>query len=250
MRTISIGTFKGGQSKTVTSVLLSRKLAELGKKVLAISICGQNDLNLYLGAEEGERQLFHALSDNDIKSSIVSTKIDSIDYVHNDLLITKSIDSLLQTMTGSENRLKILFKQIKNEYDYIICDTPPSLNISTIASIVASDYLICPTQMRWSSINGLMATMSVLKEVIDLEMSNCKYLGIIRSMTNIMRDEEAFTVEKWIDERDINKLGDLPSSAALRKALFDFSSYNDIKKHHHDQVNNLLNNIIKLVPND
>lgn len=249
MKVISIGTFKGGQSKTFISALLCRKLSESGSKVLAISICGQNNLNEYLGSEIGEKQLFHALDENNIRISILPTKFTNIDFIPNQLTKTKSIDSLLQTITGGENRIKLLLKQVKDEYDYVICDTPPSLNISTVASIIASDYLITPTQLRKESIEGLKSTMEILNDVIELELGHCKYLGIVRSMANVMRDTEAFEQEEYLDKMEWNNLGNLPSSAALRKSLRNFISYDSIKKNHLDQVNQLLTNILKQVRN-
>lgn len=242
----SIATLKGGEGKTFTAALLSRYLSMKGR-VLAVSICSQNDINIYMGGKVGINQLYQAIQNNDIKQSIISTEFKEIDLVPYDINDTPSVDRLMQSLTGSENRLKILLNQVKEDYDYIVLDTGPNLNISTISAIVASDYLISPTLMRISSINGYIATNNAVKEMKDLEMSHCKHIGIIKSQSNINRDTETFEVEDYIEKEKLNILGLLPSSSALKKALYSYKSFDNVKPHHMEKVNELFNNILKQI---
>lgn len=242
MTTICIATLKGGQGKTFISALLCRELSKEGR-VLAVSICSQNDINLYLGSSINSYQLYQAIDENNIKKSIVNTKFKNIDLVPYDINDSLNVDKLLQTITGGEFRLKTLLKQISDIYDYVILDTGPNLNISTTGAIIASNYLISPTLMRWSSINGYIATSNALNDLIDLEFSNCKHLGIIRSQTNVLRDSETFEVEDYINDEHIAELGSIPSSTALKRALYEYSDFDKVRPHHMSEVKKLFDNI-------
>lgn len=248
MKTITIATLKGGQSKTVTSACLAVELAMLNKKVLTISIDSQNDINLFLGATIGDKYLYNAIQDNDIKQCIYKTKIDNIDLVPYDISLSPNIDPLLQGMPGSEKRIKLLLKQISGQYDFTVLDTGPNLNISTLSAIVASDYMISPTTMRWASVNGFKATRNVLEDMAELEMAECKYLGIIRSMSNVTRNTETFEVENYLVENKYPEMGILPFSSAMITALYRKENFIDrMQKHHYEQYRKLFDNILNKV---
>lgn len=242
MITTCIASLKGGQGKTFISAILCRELSSTGK-VLAISICSQNDINMYLGGTVGNNQLYQAFEHNDIKRSIIKTKFENIDLVPYDINDSLNINKLLQTLTAGEQRLKKLLKQVSDIYDYVVLDTGPNLDVSTNAAIIASDYLISPVQMRWSSINGFIATSNALNEMIDFELSHCTHLGIIRSQANVLRDSETFAVENYLEKEKFNELGSIPSSTALKKALYDYTDFDNVRPHHMAEVRNLFDNI-------
>lgn len=238
----TIATLKGGQSKTFISALLCRELS-INKRVLAISICSQNDINLYLGGKVEEYQLYQSIESNDIRKSIIKTKFNNIDVIPYDINNSLNIDNLLQTLRGGENRIKFLLNQVKDEYDYVILDSGPNLNISTIAALIASDYLISPALMCWSSINGFIATSNALNEIKELELTKCIHLGLIRSRTKVLRDTETFEVENYLEKQNWEELGTLPFSSALKSALHNFEDYSKVKPNHMIEVNELLKNI-------
>lgn len=247
MITTTIATLKGGEGKTFTSALLCRELSKVGK-VLSVSICSQNNINIYLGADIGDHQLYHAIEKNDIKLAITPTKFPNIDLIPYNINDTPSVDRLLQSLPGSENRLRILLDQVKNEYDFAILDTGPNLNVSTISAIIASNYLISPVQMESSSIDGYIATTNALNEMNSLGLSNCKQLGIIISKNNICRNNETFKIEEEISKDIYKKLGTLPYMSSLRHALYGFEDYENIKPTHNIQkVKETFNNILKLI---
>lgn len=247
MITTTIATLKGGEGKTFTSALLCRELSKIGR-VLAVSICSQNNINIYLGAQVKDKQLYQAIEKNNIKEAILKTQFKNIDLVPYNINDTPSVDRLLQSLTGSENRLKILLGQVKNEYDFCVLDTGPNLNISTISAIIASDHIISPMQMESSSIDGYIATTNAVNEMNGLGLSNCKKLGIIISKSNICRNSETFEIEEEINNGGYEKLGQLPYMSSLRHALYGFKGYDDIRPDHNLQkVKELFENITKKI---
>lgn len=247
MITISISTLKGGQGKTFLSALLCRELASMNQRVLAISLCSQNDINLALNGKVGKNQLYEAFKNNMIAPAIIKTNVVNVDLVPYDINSSESVDILLQVLKSGDNRLKILLKQVENEYDYAILDTGPNLGLTTVAAIVASDYVISPMTMTWSGYNGYIATSNAIDEMKDLGMTACQPLGIVRSCTNVNRDTETFEVEDQLIKDQFPELGTIPKSSAVKSALLEQKSYDAVKKHHLDQMKNTLNNILKHV---
>ena len=244
MKTLTVATLKGGEGKTFTSALICRELAR-NNRVLAVSICSQNNLNIYLGGSVGDNQLYHAIEKNDIRLAITNTRFKNIDIVPYNINDTPSVDRLMQSMAGSENRLKLLLNQVCDDYDYAILDTGPNLNISTISAIVASNYLISPMQMEWSSIDGFVATTNAVNEMNELGLSQCKQLGVLISKSNICRNRETFEVEEEVQKDVYSQLGMLPYMSSLRHALYEFKDYDDVKpKHNLERVKESINNVI------
>jgi len=239
---ICVASHKGGQGKSFISAILCRELSLHGK-VLAISICSQNNIHLYLGGIVGVNQLYQAIDSNILSNSIIKTEFDNIDLVPYNINDSLNVDKLLQTLTAGELRIKNLLKQVVNIYDYVVLDTGPNLNISTVGAIIASDFLISPTLLSWSGINGYIATINALNEMIQLELTDCKNLGLIRNQTNVLRDSEAFEVEEHLENNKFPELGNLPFSSALKTALYNFTDFEKVRKDHFTEVRNLFDNI-------
>jgi len=171
-KVISVVNQKGGVGKTTTSVNLGAYLAHSGKKVLLIDIDPQANATSGIGIEH--RQLEHGI----YEALIGQKKIYEIlkRTIQEGLQVAPATIGLagagveLINLSDREFRLFSLIKSIKNEYDYIIIDGPPSLGLLTVNSLVAADEVLIPVQSEYYALEGL----GQLLETISLVQNNLK----------------------------------------------------------------------------
>jgi chromosome partitioning protein len=183
-RIISIINQKGGVGKTTTAVNLSAYLAHLGKRVLLIDIDPQANASSGLGINVHSipTGIYEALTGPHQISDIIQPT------VHETLHLIPANENLAAAnieFAGHEDRefkLLNIIKGIKNQYDYIIIDSPPSLGILTINGLVAADKILIPVQCEYYALEGLsqlLNTINLVKENIKPELS---VLGALMTM--------------------------------------------------------------------
>lgn len=166
-RIIAIANQKGGVGKTTTSVNLSACLAFLGKKVLLIDIDPQGNASSGLGVRKGDLEscVYDVLiNDEDIKQVIQQTDVENLYIVPTTISLAGAEIELVSTISR-EVRLKKAVQEIKNNFDYIIIDCPPSLGLLTINALTASDALIIPVQCEYYALEGLSQLLSTVRLV-------------------------------------------------------------------------------------
>lgn len=166
-RIIAIANQKGGVGKTTTSVNLSACLAFLGKKVLLIDIDPQGNASSGLGVRKGDLEscIYDVLiNDEDIKQVIQQTDVENLYIVPTTISLAGAEIELVSTISR-EVRLKKAVQEIKNNFDYIIIDCPPSLGLLTINALTASDALIIPVQCEYYALEGLSQLLSTVRLV-------------------------------------------------------------------------------------
>ncbi|MGN7477740.1 ParA family protein [Solibacillus silvestris] len=166
-RIIAIANQKGGVGKTTTSVNLSACLAFLGKKVLLIDIDPQGNASSGLGVRKGDLEscIYDVLiNDEDIKEVIQQTDVENLYIVPATISLAGAEIELVSTISR-EVRLKKAVQEIKNNFDFIIIDCPPSLGLLTINALTASDALIIPVQCEYYALEGLSQLLSTVRLV-------------------------------------------------------------------------------------
>ncbi|MFL0583559.1 ParA family protein [Solibacillus silvestris] len=166
-RIIAIANQKGGVGKTTTSVNLSACLAFLGKKVLIIDIDPQGNASSGLGVRKGDLEscIYDVLiNDEDIKGVIQQTDVENLYIVPATISLAGAEIELVSTISR-EIRLKKSLQEIKNNFDFIIIDCPPSLGLLTINALTASDALIIPVQCEYYALEGLSQLLSTVRLV-------------------------------------------------------------------------------------
>ncbi len=166
-RIIAIANQKGGVGKTTTSVNLSACLAFLGKKVLLIDIDPQGNASSGLGVRKGDLEscIYDVLiNDEDIKEVIQQTKIDNLYVVPATISLAGAEIELVSTISR-EVRLKKALQEVKERFDFIIIDCPPSLGLLTINALTAADALIIPVQCEYYALEGLSQLLSTVRLV-------------------------------------------------------------------------------------
>ena len=181
---IAIANQKGGVGKTTTSVNLSSCLAQLGKKVLLIDTDPQGNATSGVGTER--ENLEKSVYDVIINAEKISDVIVKTD--HGKLYICPSSIDLagaeieLVSASKRETRLKDAVAQIKDDYDFIIIDCPPSLGLITLNSFVCADSIIIPIQCEYYALEGLSQLTNTIRMVKQQMNRNLDLEGIVLTM--------------------------------------------------------------------
>jgi chromosome partitioning protein len=166
-RIIAVANQKGGVGKTTTSVNLSACLAHIGKKVLLIDTDPQGNATSGVGVNKGDVQkcIYDILIDDaDVHEVIRKTKVENLDIIPATISLAGAEIELVSTISR-EVRMKHAIQEVKDRYDYIIIDCPPSLGLLTINALTASDSILIPVQCEYYALEGLSQLLSTIRLV-------------------------------------------------------------------------------------
>lgn len=180
MKVIAIANQKGGVGKTTTANVLIAGLTERGHKVLGIDLDAQTNLTTSMGATTKRTALGVLTGECEAADAIAHTATG--DLIPSSTRLSNA-DMLLEE-TGKEYKLKEALDPIKKDYDYIIIDTPPSLNILTINALTACDLAIVPAQADLYSLQGISELAKTIDAVRKYTNPNIKVAGILLTMFN------------------------------------------------------------------
>jgi len=184
-KAIAIFNQKGGVGKTTTNINLAACLAIKGKNILVLDIDPQGNTTSGLGISktDNEYSTYDLLTDSDldINEAIVETQTKGLDLIPGSVQLAGAEVELVQ-LDHRESRLKTALEPVKDRYDYIFIDCPPSLGLLTINSLTAVDSVLIPIQCEYYALEGvsqLMSTIEIVKKNLnaDLEIE-----GVILSM--------------------------------------------------------------------
>ncbi|MED1202712.1 ParA family protein [Heyndrickxia acidicola] len=164
---LAIANQKGGVGKTTTSVNLGACLAYIGKKVLIVDTDPQGNATSGAGIDKGDVQqcIYDVLVDDvDIKEVIKATAVEGLHSVPATIQLAGAEIELVPTISR-EVRLKRALASVKDEYDYIIIDCPPSLGLLTLNALTASDAVLIPVQCEYYALEGLSQLLSTVRLV-------------------------------------------------------------------------------------
>lgn len=221
MRILAFCNQKGGVGKTTSTINLSSALASLGKKVLLIDMDPQGNAGSGLGLNKYriEKSIYHALiGDVSIQNVIKKTDIENLHIApSNRDLIGAEIE--LVSMFARETKLKNALREVIENYDFIMIDSPPSLNILTVNALTAADHVIIPVQCEYYALEGiseLVHTIDLIKQNLnpDLQIG-----GIILTMfdsRNNLSHQVADEVRNYFKDKTFNTI--IPRSVKLSES--------------------------------
>ena len=183
-RIISFANQKGGVGKTTTCVNMAAYMALLGKKVLIVDLDPQGNAtsNLGFSKESKYNSIYQAMSgDKNVKDCIYDTKINNLKMIPSNIDLA-GIEVELVYMNKREFVIKKFFDEIKNDYDYITIDCPPSLGLLTINAFTASDAVIIPIQCEFFALEGLSQLMNTIRLVKKKLNADIAIDGVVLTM--------------------------------------------------------------------
>ena len=203
---IAIGNQKCGVGKTTTTVNLGAALAAMDKKVLIIDSDSQGNASSGLGIERGDvkNSLYEVLIDGvSIEESILHTSRDHLDIVPSTISLAAAEIELIH-LEGRESRLKEALQPVRDQYDYILVDCPPSLGQLSINAFTASDTILIPVQAEYYALEGLSQLLNTIRLVQKSYNPHFRIEGVLITMLDARTNlgyEVVDEVRKYFQEK-------------------------------------------------
>ena len=183
-RIIAIANQKGGVGKTTTTVNLAACLASAGKKVLLIDIDPQGNSTSGLGVDKRrcEKTVYDCLINEERMEDVaIQTQYENLFLCPSNLDLSGAEIELISVM-GRENRLKQSLENVKEDYDYILIDTPPSLGLITINTLTAANSVLIPIQCEFYALEGVSQLVETIKRIKKALNPSLFIEGIVMTM--------------------------------------------------------------------
>jgi len=183
-KVIAVFNQKGGVGKTTTNVNLSASIAQMGKKVLVLDLDPQGNTTSGYGIDknEVENTIYEVMLDGlDIKEAIISTEFENVDIVASATELAGA-EIELSEIDDREFILKKALSGVKDNYDYIFIDCPPSLGMLTINSLTSVDSVLIPIQCEYYALEGVSQLMETIKLVKSRLNPDLEIQGVVLSM--------------------------------------------------------------------
>jgi chromosome partitioning protein len=210
---IALANQKGGVAKTTTTLNLGVAFAERGLRVLCIDLDPQGNLTMSQGMNPDtiERSMFDVLVHRVPIRDVIATREIDIAVASIDLA---GADMALSTQIGRERALQKALEPVKNDYDFILIDTPPSLGLLTINAFVAATGVIVPVQTEYLSLRGLVQLENTLQMVRENLNPQVSIIGIVPTMY-----DRRVTHSREADEILRENFGKLVYATRIRKTI-------------------------------
>ncbi len=226
-KVISLLNHKGGVGKTTSVINIGAGLAQLGRKVLLVDLDPQANLTVSLGIPRQPVTIYECMRGE--------SELEPYQHKENLDVIMSTLDLSgaeleLINEAGREYILRELFEPVREEYDYIIIDCPPSLGLLTLNALAASDYVYIPLQTEFLALQGLAKIKQVVDKVkfrLNRSLDIGGVIGTMYDSRKILNRDVMETIKKYFGEkvfdtliRDNVALAEAPSQ---RKDIFEYN---------------------------
>ena len=231
---LAIANQKGGVGKTTTSINLAAALAQKGYETLLIDLDPQGNATLsFLDPEQIQTSVYEVLTEDDktIKDAVMKTAYKHLSVVPARINLAKFESKLLGDI-DSHFRLKDRLKSVVKEYKYIVIDTPPTLGLMTVNSLVASTHLLVPIQSSYFALEGTDDLLETVEKIRARANPNLEFLGVVitihdkrtilgRDIRNHINEVFGKKVFRTIISRSVR----LEESPAYKEPIFTFAPH-------------------------
>ena len=219
-KVVSIANQKGGVGKTTTSVNMSTILAKKGKKVLLIDTDPQGNATSGLGIDKDvSLSVYNVLIDDvEIENTLQKTMIKNLEVCPSNINLAGAEVELVPMMSR-EHRLKEKIDNLKDKYDYIIIDCPPSLGLITLNAFTASDSVLIPVQCEYYALEGLGQLINTINLVKKHLNKNFTIEGALLTMFDIrtnLSNQVVKEVNKYFENKVYKSV--IPRNVKLSEA--------------------------------
>jgi chromosome partitioning protein len=226
-RIVAVANQKGGVGKTTTAINLAASLAMADRRVLMVDVDPQGNLTSGIGQKgkvAAAGAMYEALTrvepDTDVRPFVIPTALDRLALIPADRNLTGAEIELVP-LTRREERLRLLLASVREDYDYIFIDCPPSLGLLTLNALVAADAVLIPLHCEYFALEGLADLVGTLRRVRAALNPSLDIEGVLLTMfderTNlgqqVATDVRGFFKEKvfrTVIPRNV-RLGEAPS---------------------------------------
>lgn len=188
MRCITFSNNKGGITKTTTTINIAYGMARKGHRVLVVDVDAQcNTTYSFTGRMDHERTLFDVLIQGDkLADAVIPTQQENLFLVPSSINLSAA-DLLMASAPGRERKLARALAPVKDQYDYILIDTPPNLGVLTVNAFIACTDVVIPIALTTYALIGisiLEKTMQELRDNLDVDLP---VLGVIANLDDHTR---------------------------------------------------------------
>ncbi len=229
---IVVANQKGGVGKTTTRINLAAALAQRGCKTLLVDLDPQGNATLsFVSPDSFERTIYEVLVDPDTDAAAViqTTPLDDLDLLPATISVAKAEAKLIGEF-DSHFWLKDKLAPIKDLYEHIVIDTPPTLGILTVNALVAGTHLLVPIQSSYYALEGTDDLLDTYEKIRARPNPDLEFLGVVITIhdrrTNLARDVRS-RIQSVFGEKvfatTISKSVRLEESPAYKQSIFTFA---------------------------
>ncbi len=220
-KTIAVCNQKGGTGKTTTTINLASALAVLGKKILIVDMDPQGNASSGVGVNKNEIKdslyevLIHRTT---VTQALIKTGFNGLDIIPCNINLTGAEIELVGVLSR-ETRLKKSLESIKSSYDFVFIDSPPSLGLLTLNSLVAADSILVPIQCEFYALEGVSQLLNTITLVKDGLNPDLHIEGVLMTMADFrtnLTNEVINEIKNYFNEKVYKSI--IPRNIRLSEA--------------------------------